>query len=116
MWLTFGFIVTAIARRRVILGAALMSTAYCAFMWWMILGFSRPADYVVRHTWNGWQSGFYEHWSHVDPFYPPRNIILLRDSWMITGLVSSFAWTLIGVWAAGRIRARLAQRRSRAVV
>lgn len=100
--LALGFGVTYLFPRRLVLGAAVATAASPAY-WWIrmfVLG-----DMMAVHVWNGWKSVVV-----VRSLYVPSHVFAqYRDTQLILGLLLSFAWILMGVWAARAIRAKFAQ-------
>ena len=113
-WLILGFVAMTLFRRRIVWGAGLVSIAITVCWCYLEIWVWPASQYLVRHIWSGWQSGF----CFSYPAGVPASTLIncLRDTLIFSVLIWTFAGTLIGVWVAGAIRARIAGKRARRAV
>ncbi|HEY3411462.1 MAG TPA: permease prefix domain 1-containing protein [Armatimonadota bacterium] len=114
VFLIAGFVVTAVFPRRAVLAGGLVASVLSAFDSWQLVGMLRrtAGSEWSGHIWNGWQSGFSVRTSStLHPQY-----VVYGDWMIILELLIYIAWTLMGVWVAGAIRAKIAERRARRAI
>jgi len=109
--LILGLVVMTLFRRRTIWGAGLVSIAFTVWYFYLEMWVTPAVPHTVRHIWSGWQSAFCVSY----PGGPPASTLMncLRDTDIFNVLIWAFAWTLMGVWAAGRIRETITDWRAR---
>ena len=114
IFLIAGFFVTAIFPRRAVLAAGIFASALSAFDSWRLIGMLRrtAGSEWSGHIWNGWQSGFSVRTSStIAPHF-----VVYGDWIILLELLIYIAWTLMGVWVAGAIRAKVAGKRARRAI